>query len=110
MSMSRRSRTGGGNVVKGGTLVEVDGVDPDFAGPHPHSFLGRNHAALDGLDLVVPGVGGQVGPFRVQVHGRVVVEVPQRDRAQGGTEVDLMVPDLNGRIHPIFDPGGRPLH
>ena len=58
----------------------------------------------------LPGVGAQVAPFRVQVHGRVVEEVPQRDRAQGGAEVDLMVPDLNGRIHRIFDPGGRRLH
>jgi hypothetical protein len=57
---------------------------------------------------VVPGVGGQVAPFDVQVHGGVVEEVPQRDGGEGGAEFDLVVPRLGGGIHRGFDAGGRP--
>jgi hypothetical protein len=60
-------------------------------------------------DLVVPGVGGQAAPFDVQVHRRVVEEVPQRNPGQCGAKVDLVVPRLGGGVHRDFDAGGGPL-
>jgi len=54
---------GGGDVVEGGAVVQVDGVHPDFAGSHPGRFRRRYRASLGGADLVGPVGVGEIPPL-----------------------------------------------
>ena len=58
-----------GDLVKGGAVTQINRMDPDLPGAHPHGFGCRYGPSLGCPDLMAPRFGCRIPPLHIEMDG-----------------------------------------